>query len=290
MFWMIFTLIAIIVYGLIFGSFINAVIWRIHQQDVSSSLGLKSKQENNSKNKVSLSIISGRSICPNCLHILSPRDLVPVFSWVILRGKCRYCKTKISWQYPVIEILTAVIFAGYYLFWPYTLIGYGLILFILSLLIVVGFIALAIYDLKWFILPSRIIYTTLIFIIIYRLVLILWQHQVLSSLFNIFWGIIIGGGLFYFIYLISKGKWIGYGDIRLGALIGVLIGGPLDSIIFLFLASLLGSLVSIPLLVFKKYHKDSIIPFGPFLILATFIIQLFGVVIIHFAKNYYLLP
>lgn len=274
-------LIAVLVYGFIFGSFINALIWRIHQQSLDSD---------HSADKALLSIVSGRSMCPNCRHILAPKDLIPVFSWVFLKGKCRYCKSKISWQYPLIEIITAAIFLCYYLFWPDTFVGFGLVLFILSLIIVTGLIALAIYDLKWFLLPSKIIYVTLVFVIIYRIFFILSGHPILNSLFNIFWGILFGGGLFFVLYLISKGQWIGGGDIRLGALIGVLIGGPVDALIFLFIASLMGSLISLPLLAIKKYNRRSIIPFGPFLIMAAFVVQIFGSAIVSWAKNNYLIP
>ena len=97
------------VFGLIFGSFVNAYVWRFKKR----------------KNWV-----SERSICPNCKHVLRAKDLVPVLSWLSLRGKCRYCKKPISAQYPAVELFTALLFALSYAFWPYSLTLLGWLAFI----------------------------------------------------------------------------------------------------------------------------------------------------------------
>lgn len=137
----------LVVWGLCLGSFVNALVWRLHEQ------AKKQKKE------TTLSITKGRSMCPHCRHNLSWRDLIPVFSWLRLRGKCRYCKKPISGQYPLVELMTATLFVGSYLFWPLDLQAVGdWTHFGLWLVILTGFMALLVYDLKWMLLPNRIMY------------------------------------------------------------------------------------------------------------------------------------
>ena len=90
------------VLGVCFGSFVNALVWRIHEQSKPKKKRAASDKE--------LSVVSGRSMCPNCKHTLSTKDLLPVISWLTLGGKCRYCSKPISWQYPSVEMLTALLF------------------------------------------------------------------------------------------------------------------------------------------------------------------------------------
>src|SRR4051794_36510302 len=102
------TVTAIIVglFGLMVGSFVNALVWRLHEQGAGEEEPVKSAYSGET-----LSITRGRSICPHCGHQLGVKDLVPLFSWLWLRGKCRYCRGTISWQYPIVELLTVLLFA-----------------------------------------------------------------------------------------------------------------------------------------------------------------------------------
>jgi prepilin signal peptidase PulO-like enzyme (type II secretory pathway) len=260
----------IFIFGLIFGSFINALEWRLHQKEEADL------------NKInldnSLSIVNGRSVCPNCRHQLNALDLIPLVSYLLLGGKCRYCRKKINWQYPVVELLTALTFVIFYLFWPYSLASAnGIFLLIISLLILIGLVALFIYDLKWYILPTSIIYVLFGLAFIYKILFYFTIDQSFSSVVvGSLVGLLIGGGLFYLTFILSKGQWIGGGDVRLGTLLGFFLGGPINSLIFLFLASFIGSLYSIVLLLTKKANRKSLIPFGPFLILGAILVQLFS--------------
>src|SRR5579864_137748 len=114
--------VVLVVLGLSLGSFVNALVWRLHEQE-SVTKRRKSK-------KVDLSILHGRSICPNCHHELAVRDLVPVLSWLSLKGTCRYCGKPISWQYPIVEAATASLFILSYVYWPADLHGQALFSFI----------------------------------------------------------------------------------------------------------------------------------------------------------------
>ena len=255
--------------GLIFGSFIDALVWRIHEQ-------AKLSQKKKGKVPRELTMLHGRSMCPSCHHVLMARDLIPVLSWVMLRGKCRYCGKPISWQVPLIELVTGLLFVLSYICWPTSLQGLGLLQFVFWLVFVVGFVALAVYDLKWYILPDRIVYPLVGVAVVEVLLSLILFHSGWLTVLGSVWGILIASGIFYVLYQVSDGKWIGGGDVKLGLVLGILLGGPLLSLLLLFVASVLGTLVSMPLLAVGKAKRSTLIPFGPFLIVATMIIELFG--------------
>jgi prepilin signal peptidase PulO-like enzyme (type II secretory pathway) len=260
----------LVVFGLIFGSFIDALTWRIREQ----SLLLEKKKH--AKIPRELSMLHGRSMCQSCKHVLGPLDLVPLFSWLFLRGKCHYCGAKISWQSPVIEVVMALLFAGSYALWPLALQGIGLMEFCFWLVFLVGFVALAVYDLRWYILPDRIVYPLIGLAVVQTLLTYFIYHTGWQSLVGSVWGVLIASGIFYVLYQVSDGSWIGGGDVKLGVVLGILLGGPMLSLLLLFVASVLGTLVSLPLLGFGKAKRSTLIPFGPFLIAATIIIELYG--------------
>lgn len=255
------------VLGLAMGSFINALVWRIHEQ-----------AKRNSKRGRDLSILTGRSMCPHCGHELAVLDLIPLISWIALRGRCRYCNKPISIQYPLIEFSAAVIFVTSYIWWPGNLSDAGQItLFVTWLWCAVGLLALLVYDLKWMLLPSKILYPVLAVAAIGRLLYIIRftddkPHELLLWLFSL----VIASGLFWLLYEFSKGKWIGFGDVRLGLVIGTLLASPSLSFLMIFLASVLGLLAYLLGGFGPKKSLTQKIPFGPFLITATWLVTLFG--------------
>jgi prepilin signal peptidase PulO-like enzyme (type II secretory pathway) len=272
----------LLVFGLSFGSFVNALVWRVNKQEeleYERPKRLKKNKASNSKlQSPNYSILHGRSMCPNCKHELAAKDLVPVLSWLSLRAKCRYCKKPISWQYPVVEMLTALLFVFSYTFWPADFSQtWQVVAFISWLIVLIGLIALTVYDIKWMILPDKIIFP-LIAIAGLSIILQLVFGRPLSDLGGICLAVLIGSGIFWLIYQISKpkGKWIGGGDVKLGFLLGLIVAKPEYSFMLLFLASIIAMLFISPLLIAKKLKKDSKIPFGPFLIAASYIAVLFG--------------
>ena len=265
------------VLGLCLGSFINAFVYRLHERTAD----LK-------KNK-DLSIIHGRSICPSCKHQLGARDLVPIFSWIALQGKCRYCKQPISAQYPLVELITAVLFVVSYVYWPLVFGGQGTVLFVFWLLLLIGFVALAVYDLRWFLLPNRIIYPIYFLATLQILAVVIFfgggGEFILESLI----GLSVGGGIFYVLFQVSRGKWIGGGDVKLGGILGMVLGKADLALLMLFIASLIGSVIAAPLLITGKAKRGSKLPFGPLLIAATIIVRLFGASMISWYKRKFLL-
>lgn len=264
--------------GLCLGSFITAFTWRLRQQD--SSPKRRKKTDN------SLSIVRGRSMCENCKHTLSAVDLIPVFSWLWLRGRCRYCGHPVSWQNPAIELATAALILLSYLCWPFAWDAEGITIFVFWVVFLVGFVALTVYDLRWMELPDKLTYPLLGLAVL----LVLLRVTVFGGGWGLLAGSILGalstGGLFYLLYQMSAGRWIGGGDVKLAPTLGLLVASPIKGLLVIFLASLLGTLASLPLVVTKKrtikgYH----IPFGPFLLLATVIVFLFGTEIVDWYQS-----
>ncbi|HSX53223.1 MAG TPA: prepilin peptidase [Patescibacteria group bacterium] len=269
-------LIILIALGLSLGSFINALVWRLHEQTKVKGKGSKSRN---------LSIFNGRSMCPNCRHKLAANDLVPVLSWLWLKGKCRYCNKPISIQYPAVELLTAALFVFSYLYWPFAWGGQGTTIFVFWIVFLVGLLGLAIYDIKWQLLPNKVVFVLMYLAVLQALLLVFVFHGGLHQLEQIVLSFVVGGGLFYMLFQISSGKWIGGGDVKLGMLLGLLLANPSLSVFMIFVASLLGSAVSIPLLATKKVKRTTRIPFGPFLIAGTIIARLFGQSIITWYRH-----
>ena len=262
--------------GLSLGSFVNAFVWRLHEQNE-----VLNSNHTDKKYLKRLSISRGRSMCSHCRHELAVKDLVPVASWLFLRGKCRYCRSHIE-DSPIVELLTASLFVLSYAWWPHAISGLGLYYFGFWLVFLVAFMILAVYDLRWYILPDKLVFPLVGLAIVQLVGSIIFYQVSLHSIVTAFFGVVISSGIFYLIFLISKGEWIGGGDIKLGVIIGILIGGPMASLLMLFIASSLGSLVGIPFLLAGK--RKVRIPFGPFLLLSTVIVTLFGASIIHWYK------
>lgn len=222
--------------GAAMGSFLNAVSLRLQQKK---------------------SFINSRSACPHCHHQLAWFDLIPLISFLMLRGSCRYCKETLSQSYVLAEIIMMLLFLLQTFFWlqgngdPITLIRN---LFVLSTLAF-----LFIHDLRFYLLPDLVTIPAVIIVFFFNFSLGI-------SVKSMLYGIIIGGGFFLFQYLLSRGKWIGDGDIRMGALIGVLFGWPLV-LVSLMLSYLFGTAVAIPLLVSGKKQFGAKLPFGTFLAL-----------------------
>jgi prepilin signal peptidase PulO-like enzyme (type II secretory pathway) len=264
----------LIVLGLCLGSFVNALVWRVHQ-----------RSKNPRKTKA-LSIISGRSMCPHCQHELAVKDLVPILSWLWLKGRCRYCKKPISPQYPIVELALALVFILSYQFWPQPLHHGQVVLLATWLVCSVGLMALLLYDLKWMLLPSKIIYPTLLLAVVGQLIyLVGYANNKPHAILNWVLSILVASGLFFILFSLSKGRWIGFGDVRLGLLTGTLLQTPSKSLLMIFIASLLGTVLAVPLIAAGKKSLSGRIPYGPFLITATFVVLLFGDSLINSYKN-----
>ncbi len=246
-------------FGLIVGSFLNCVIYRLEEGK---------------------SFLKGRSFCPDCKHTLSWQDLIPLLSFLILKGKCRYCKKPISWQYPLVELATGILFI---LILNFSTRPGGVILFVASCFLIVIFV----YDLKHYIIPDKIIYLAIIVSGIWYFVSGIFlnlytKYEILNTIYSAFGAV----AFFLAIVLVSRGKWMGAGDIKLAFLLGLILGFP-NILAALFLAFLIGAIIGVGLVVSQKKTLKSEVPFGPFLVTGTFIALFWGETIINWYLNFF---
>ncbi|MDP2624823.1 MAG: prepilin peptidase [Candidatus Peregrinibacteria bacterium] len=235
------SLVILFIAGLLLGSFLSAVIYRIHY------------------NKPGL--FTGFSICPKCNKQLGPQDLVPLFSYLIQGGKCRHCKKHISWHYPVLELSTGLLFVA---MGTAGLAPLGLYLFFGLILVFIFF-----YDLLYLEIPDEIMIPSIV------IALLATFHPETISFLNGFYGAAVVVLFFLLQIIISRGKWLGGGDLRIGAFIGFILGFKL-TIVAVFLSYVIGSIISVFLLITGRAKGKTMIAFGPFLVLGTLITIFYG--------------
>ena len=268
-----FFVVVLFFFGLCVGSFLNVLIERLPKGE---------------------GIVRGRSYCPKCGHALAWCDLVPLLSFVLLKGRCRYCGQKISWQYPLVELATGLLFASSI---------YDLRVTVYVLLSTVFLLPIFVIDLKHGIIPDKIVFPAILTFSIIRIIEVIYR---IFSLYRNLKGDIGGLGpyllqtdffknhaflelrpllltlvgslvlyfLFFFLHRIFKGRAMGGGDVKLALLVGLIAGWP-NMIAAVFLSFLTGAMVSVILMVLKKKSFGETVPFGPFLVLGTYM-ALFG--------------
>ena len=245
--------ICVFIFGLIVGSFLNCVIYRLQTDEKIGGMS--------------------RSHCVKCGHILRWYDLIPVLSFLILRGKCRYCGKPISIQYPLVEIATGLLFV--LIFWHLDFgfeLTFGIwILDLIYLLLISCFlIVIFVYDLKHYLILDKVIYPAIGIALAFQII----NFQIdnfLSAVFAAF----LAAGFFAIIVFGSRGKWMGAGDIKLGFLMGLILGYP-QILTGLFLSFLFGAIIGTGMIIAKKKTLKSQVPFGPFLVAGTFTAIFYG--------------
>lgn len=217
--------------------------------------------------------LGGRSHCEKCGRNLTWKELIPVISFLIQGGKCKWCQAKLSWEYPLVEVTTGILFAL-----TYQKIGVigeireiGEIIF--WLMIVSALTVLFIADLKYYLLPDQILLPTILLVLIRVIGEIrgigevrVLQEEIITA---------VGASAFFLgLMLITRGRGMGGGDVKLAFLMGLLLGWPL-TLIALYSSFISGALVSLILIALRKKRFGQIIPFGPFMIFSTFLTLFF---------------
>lgn len=244
--------------GLLIGSFLNVVILRTR-----SGKGL-----------------GGRSHCPGCGALIRWFDNVPLASFAWLRGKCRACRKRISFQYPLVEAATAFLFA--LSVWVRlsggemdreVLLMIGRDWFVAAVLV-----AVFVYDMRWYEIPDRFSIPGIVTAAAFSLALgAAWRSLALAAA--------VGGGFFLVQYAVSRGRWIGGGDIRLGVLMGAVLGWP-QVVAALFLAYVGGAIIALGLVAAGRKSWGEAVPFGTFLVPATAVTLFWGNELIHWYLSY----
>lgn len=256
-----FLVLALGVLGLCLGSFANAAVWRIKKRK---------------------DLVRDRSECTKCHKKLEWYDLIPVVSWLSLGGKCRYCKKPISIQYPLVELAVAAFFVVSYLIWPYDLASV-LDYTVLALWLAsgVGLAILFVYDLRWFLLPDVVVFPLIAIGAIMALLRVVSSPGPLMAIIDVLLAVLVLAGLYYVLYKLSKGRWVGFGDVKLAVFLGLALSDWRLALLALFLANFIGTLVVIPGLLRGTLSRTTHIPFGPFLIAGFVLAGLLGYPIIN---------
>ncbi len=234
----IFGLILFFIFGLLIGSFLNCWSWRLYQGEK----------------------VSGRSYCPRCRHLIRWYDNIPVISFLLLKGRCRDCHQKISWQYPLVELLTAGLFAASWAAFSANPWFVAKSLVVISLLLLV-----LIFDWRWYLIPTSVLAWGAL------VVAFLGYFAYAGTLGEYLVALLVvtaSGALFFLIqYLLTQGRGLGEGDIWLGAFLGLSFANLPNLAAALMLSYFLGALVSLILMLAKQKKWGSRLPLGVFLAL-----------------------
>lgn len=304
----------IFVFGLILGSFLSVIFSRleIDEETSSSSAARSSRASRSNTNKTASkalgraitkespssrtrsntnddSILTGRSRCDECRRPIAWYDNIPLVSYLLLRAQCRHCAKPISHYHPLLELCSGLYLATTYLAFGLTPVFAIAGAFGLLLLLIFS------YDLKYSLIPNvfvvpGIVAATLLIGVQYLLLhshsglsLALWGSHPVPYLL----GGLVGGGFFLLLSLLSGGKWIGGGDIKLGLLLGLLLGWPYI-IVALILAYLIGTAYAVTLLLSREATLRTMVPFGPMLVLGFFIAEFYGDALVGWYNGWFL--
>ena len=266
-------------FGLLIGSFLNVVIYRIPkmmQRESDNYVAHESGRELPHTDRFNLMV--PRSACPHCGHQITALENIPVISWLALRGKCSACKAPIPARYPAIELLTAVLSA--LMIWTFGSGWTGLA----ALVFTFALIAMTFIDFDTQLLPDDLTYP------------LLWLGLLvnLNGMFAPLHEAVIGAAAgymvlwsIYWLFKLATGKeGMGYGDFKLLAALGAWFGWTMLPTIIL-LSSVVGAVVGISLIVFTRHGREKPIPFGPYLAIAGLVAMLFGAPIAAFSQNFF---
>lgn len=284
---------ALILVGLCLGSFAGASVWRLRArqlvQDKAEGEHVNHAELERLKKLTKSSLTNDRSQCLHCSYTLQWYDLIPLFSWISLGGRCRKCRKPIGWMEPLIEIGVAAFFVLSYMYWPYPLEnGFEIARLIIWLLFGVGLAILFVYDIKWYLLPDKVNFAVIGAGAVSALLVFLNSNDKPGTLLNIIASVFILSGIYLALYIYSKGKWIGFGDIKLGLGLGLLLADWELAFVALFAANLIGCILVLPAMITGKLKRNSHVPFGPLLIIGSVIAGLAGVYLL--SSYYFYLP
>lgn len=243
-----FIYIIVFIFGLSIGSFLNVVVLRYPEF---------------------VSIATTRSHCPSCKKILKWYDLFPFFSFVFLSGKCRYCRMKISWQYPLVEIVTAVI--STLVIFKFGISWQGVIILLLSYLMIV----ISVFDITSMEIPDFFLWLMLGASVLYVLFGQFGFTNYSIGIYNALIGMAVYAGFPLLIVLLTREKGMGMGDFKIGLPLGLVVGYPL-AVVGLFMSIFAGSIFGLGLVFSKSKKLKDAMPFGPFMVFGFFIALFFG--------------
>jgi len=249
--------------GLFIGSFLNVVIDRL-ANDQS---------------------LLGRSHCDHCQHKLGVLDLIPVLSFFLLGRKCRYCKKKLMWQYPIVELATGVMFfltAKTFFVETQSIASLQLLLYlgIISCLIIIFVV-----DIKYQIIPDEIQIAFFVFVLGLKIITVVETQSIASLPINFIYGFLVMLPILL-LHLLTRGRGMGFGDVKFAYVIGFLLGLK-SGLLSLYLGFILGAIIGLFLIFLGKKKIKSKIAFGPFLVLGVTIMLFWGQPVLDLVRRIY---
>ena len=252
----IYPIIFIFFIGLLIGSFLNVVLFRTERNE---------------------GFVRGRSRCMACNTTLRWFDNIPLLSFLVLGGKCRYCSVSLSWQYPLVELSTGLLFVISLLLSQNLFISLAEQVLFVTWLCSTLCVALLIlvYDIRYLAIPVVFLWSLCIlllsYVVLYTLLFSAF-HPVFPSISSFLWGGFVAGSFFFLLVFVSKETWMGWGDVWIGAWAGALVGIELVQI-YITLSFSFGALVGVTLLYTREKSFKSEVPFAPYLLVAALVIM-----------------
>ena len=268
------------IFGLALGSFAGAMVWRLRARQLAEDkkIGEKVSTQEFKKLKplMKTSFSSDRSQCLHCHHQLTWYDLLPLLSWLSTGGKCRYCKAKIGWFEPLMELGLGSLFVLSYLLWPVPFDSPLVVFqFGLWLCACVCLTILFAYDLRWFLLPNNVMFPLIALAATYALAEVLTTPTPVTVISLSVAGMILSG-LYLALWIVSKGRWVGFGDVKLGLGLALFLIDWRLAFVALFVANILGCLLVLPGLISGNLTRSTRVPFGPLMIVGGVVAMLVG--------------
>lgn len=268
-------------FGAVFGSFAGAQVWRLrHRQlefDKKHGEPYDKKEYARLRKLKATSLRTDRSRCLHCGYELRWYDLIPVISWLSLKGRCRVCREKIGRFELVVELATVGYFVALFLFWPLGLsspleiahFGFWLVAGVI-------FAVQVAYDIKWYLLPDSYSIALAVVGAVVAGITLAGSATPVDTAWSIFGAVMAIAGLYGLLYVVSSGRWVGLGDVKLGVGLGLMLADWRLALLAVFIANLIGTIIVMPLLAMGRMSRTSHVPFGPMLIMGTILAWLFG--------------
>lgn len=264
--------------GAVMGSFAGAQVWRLRARQLVEDKASGEKVDTAELKRLKPLIApvrQDRSRCLQCKHGLAWHDLLPVVSWLWLGGKCRYCRKAIGWSEFFTETGVAVVFALLVALWSdWSVIGW--VQLGLWLIAAVLMAILFAYDARWFLLPDRIMWPLVAVAAVNAGLEVAQAHDPVTVLWSLLGAVLILSGVYLMLYVMSRGAWIGFGDVKLGLALALLLGQWPLAFIALFAANLIGTVLVVPAMATGKLSRHAKVPFGPLLIIGALIAWWWG--------------
>lgn len=239
-------------FGLIFGSFLNVLIYRLNEENVPK-------------------FWQGRSFCPKCKHTLSWMDNVPLLSYLLLSGKCRYCKKKISLQYPIVELVAGVSTVAVFVFGKFGGFGiFDLLGIFAYLTLVYSLIVIFFSDLKYMLIPDEMVLTSSLS----SLIILLLTANLYSLTSHVVTGLLCSIALLL-IVMATRGRGLGMGDVKFAFPMGLLLGFP-NILVAFWLAFVSGGVVAVGMVFLRRKRIGDTLALGPFLVLGTIVAMIYS--------------